>query len=101
MRKDPKDEIRVAILHRQLLEFSYHGRWRKAEPHVLGISKNVLQVLCYQTDGQSSSGRLPHWRRFDVHEIVDLRVLLEVFMGAREPSGTHDATFDLIIEMVH
>ncbi len=82
--------IRQAITEKHLIEFQYHGHHRVAEPHVYGRNNGVLQLLVYQVRGQSSSGRLPDWRRVDLHEISGLRLLNERFPGKRpNPSGEH------------
>lgn len=82
--------IKTAIAEKRLLEFYYHGLHRVAEPHVLGINGGIKQLLAYQVRGQSSSGGLPEWRRFDLPEISGLSILDETFPGRRPtPSGKH------------
>ena len=49
------------------------------EPHDLGIAGGVEQLLAYQIGGESRSGSPPEWRRFDVRDIGDLRILEETF----------------------
>lgn len=95
-----EDDIRTAIRRHQVITFVYHGRWRKAEPHVLGFSNGVRQVLCFQLDGETSSGRLPHWRRFDVEAISEIRLVRELFAGPRADVHSHRSTFDIILEVV-
>ncbi|XQE67910.1 hypothetical protein ACOAPY_04835 [Pseudomonas sp. P3C3] len=95
-----EDLIIQAINQKKLIEFAYQGKSRTAEPHVLGVTNRIVQVLCYQIGGHSSRGDLPDWRRFDLHEIVGLRVLDTSFLGQRPyPSGRH-SSFDHRIAVV-
>jgi hypothetical protein len=92
--------ITQAINQKKFIQFIYQGRLRVAEPHVLGVTNSIKQVLCYQTGGHSSRGNLPDWRRFDLHEIVNLTVLDATFPGQRPyPSGRH-SSFDRRIAIV-
>ncbi|MCV5751998.1 hypothetical protein OFN51_24555, partial [Escherichia coli] len=64
-----ESEIRRAIQNKLVIEFTYSNRLRVVEPHVLGVCNGNVQVLAYQIGGQSSSGGLPEWRRFDLFRI--------------------------------
>lgn len=84
--------LKAAIANKQLVEFSYSGHQRIAEPHVLGISGGALQFLGYQVGGSSSSGGIPEWRRFDLSKISNLKPLQQAFAGKRPfPSGKHSS----------
>lgn len=90
------DLIRTAIMNKNVIEFSYHGHHRIAEPHVFGIHKGRKQLLVYQTGGQSSSGRVQGRRRVNVDEITSARITPESFVGQRPyPSG--ELSFDTIL----
>ncbi len=92
--------IRAAIVNKQLLSFSYHGLLRIAEPHVYGVQSGKYQLLCFQVRGQSSSGRLPDWRRIDLSQIQNIQTLDEHFPGHRPyPSGKH-SSFDQRLAIV-
>ncbi|MEI6775641.1 MAG: hypothetical protein WCK70_01945 [Chloroflexales bacterium] len=92
--------IRAAIANKQLLSFSYHGLLRIVEPHVYGVQSGKYQLLCFQVRGQSSSGRLPDWRRIDLSQAQNLRILDEYFPGRRPyPSGKH-SSFDQQLAIV-
>ena len=81
-----------AIADKNLIEFWYGDHQRIAEPHVLGVSSGVTQLLGYQLGGTSSSGGIPEWRRFDLHKISELSVLSNTFPGRRPfPSGRHSS----------
>ncbi len=92
--------IRSAIANRTVLEFTYHGLHRVAEPHVYGLINGKAQMLTYQLRGESSSGGLPQWRRVELSEVADLHALEETFEGPRPyPSGQH-SSFDTIFAVV-
>ena len=83
--------IEEAILKKRLVEFTYSNHRREVEPHILGVSNGVLQLLGYQVGGSSSSGKpLPEWRRFDLNKITQLTISERTFLGPRPyPSGKH------------
>ncbi|WP_440026630.1 WYL domain-containing protein [Chromobacterium amazonense] len=84
--------IEQAINNRQIIEFNYSGLQRTVEPHVLGISNGVLQLLGYQIAGGSNTGVVPDWRRFDLSGISSLTTTNYRFPGPRPcPSGKHSA----------
>jgi addiction module HigA family antidote len=81
--------LREAIRHRHLVQFTYQGALRIAEPHDYGVSRGHIRLLVFQIRGRSQ-GRLPGWRMIDVAEIEDLTVLDEAFRGSRgEPGKMH------------
>jgi predicted DNA-binding transcriptional regulator YafY len=83
--------IERAILSKAVVSFTYNNNQRIVEPHVLGVSGGVVQLLGFQIGGTSSSGgALPEWRRFDLNRIARLTVTPSVFPGQRPtPSGRH------------
>ncbi len=94
------ETLKSAIANKQLVEFTYSGHQRIAEPHVLGISGSSLQFLGYQVGGSSSSGGLPEWRRFDLNKMSGLKARQESFPGKRPtPSGKHGA-WDRVLAIV-
>jgi hypothetical protein len=73
-------ELRAAIKERNVVEFSYRGRTRIAHPHAIFIAGTGTHCLdAVQVGGQSSSGHLPGWRRFDLNAIDGVTVLSESF----------------------
>jgi hypothetical protein len=81
-----------AIVGKNLVEFWYSGHQRIAEPHILGVSGGVTQLLVYQIGGTSSSGGIPEWRRFELDKMSQQKVLPQLFPGRRPfPSGKHSA----------
>lgn len=93
------ESLRAAIEARRLVTFTYKGLARVAEPHTVGVFRGNRQLLAYQTGGQSSSSRLPEWRRFAVDTIRDLRVIDETF-GPRSGHTDAHASWDWIIAFV-
>lgn len=75
--------VRTAIRTRHLIQFHYRGCWRIAEPHGFGLKDGAVQLLIYQTGGESRSGRLPNWRRVFLHSVRGLRVVRRTFAGPR------------------
>lgn len=87
-----QQKIEQAIRSKSIVEFTYRGNRRIVEPHVLGVIGGILQVLGYQTDGSSSSGGIPEWRRFELSRISKLSVTRDSFPGRRPfPSGRHSS----------
>ena len=93
--------IRNSISNRNLIEFSYHGYPRVAEPHVYGIKNGKRQILVYQVGGLTSSGKVPDWRRINLDEIVGLKVAAnQTFAGPRDNKSTDYDDWDTIIAAV-
>ncbi len=82
--------ILTAIHERRLLRFSYHDKDRIVEPQDYGIQKGIVNLFTYQAGGESSSSRLPDWRKFAVLSMSKLKLLDETFAGSRlVPSQKH------------
>jgi hypothetical protein len=86
-----------AIAQHQLLGFRYGGFHRIVEPYLLGVYKTKVQLLCYQIGGESSSGKIPEWRRMNVEEITELQPLNGSFMGTRPTKGLSKSPFDRLL----
>lgn len=94
------DTIRESIKTKHIVEFTYDGRQRIAEPHVLGIINGEVGLLIYQTGGQSSSGGLPNWRLVKIDKIIDYNIINETFPGKRSTPTSQHTDFDTILELV-
>src|SRR3972149_7359095 len=82
--------ILSALSSRNIIGFTYDGRVRVCEVHVLGMANGVKQILCYQLSGGSKRGKIPNWRRFDLGSLHDLEVREQTHDGKRPiPSGAH------------
>jgi hypothetical protein len=92
--------IRTAIANRNVIEFTYQGHQRIAEPYVYGVHNDRKQILVYQIGGDSASSGLPNWRRINVDEISTIQITQRNFYGQRSfPSGEH-SSFDEILAVV-
>jgi len=85
-----QETLSRAIALRKRVELRYGEHRRSGEPHVLGVCNGVLQLLLYQDGGESRSGSLPQWRRFNVSDIEDLVVTSQSFEPGRQgATGRH------------
>lgn len=92
--------IRQAIREKRIVEFRLHGLQRIGEPHIYGVHNGIPQLLIYQTAGETKSSALPGWRRANLPEIVDLRILDRCFpVGQQAPTARHSG-WDQILEEV-
>jgi predicted DNA-binding transcriptional regulator YafY len=89
--------ILTAIHERRLLRFRYHDKERIVEPQDYGIQKGTANLFTYQVARESSSSRLPDWRKFAVLRMSSVELVDETFPGSRSvPSQRHqewDALF--------
>ncbi|MEO9295624.1 MAG: hypothetical protein ABI347_08505 [Nitrososphaera sp.] len=91
--------IRAAIENKELVEFTYKGFQRVAEPHVYGIHKGKRQLLVYQVGGNTSSGSIPDWRRVILDDISNFKALAGTrFSGPRPMPETYE--WDTVITAV-
>ena len=92
--------VRNAIANKDIIEFTYQGYLRIAEPHIYGIHNGKRQLLVYQIGGGSSSGRIPDWRRMDLNGISGFKLTGEKFAGSRPNPTGEQATFDTVIAAI-
>jgi hypothetical protein len=85
--------LRFAIQHRHLIQFTYQGAQRIAEPHDYGVSGGRIRLLAFQVRGRSKSP-LPGWRMFELARMEHVVVLDEPFRGSRERSGQSHTQWD-------
>jgi hypothetical protein len=92
--------ILTAILERRLLRFTYHDKERIVEPQDYGIQKGVVNLFTYQTAGESSSSRLPDWRKFAVLSMSSVELLNEAFPGSRSVPSQRHQEWDVLFARV-
>jgi hypothetical protein len=92
--------IRGAIARRELIEFSYKGYPRIAEPHVYGIKDGKRQILIFQVGGLASSGKIQDWRRVDLEDISGLKVAGGQFVARKEGRTPDHDKWDTVIASV-
>jgi hypothetical protein len=75
--------VRATLEHR-VLRFTYKGRPREVEPHLVGTHEAGEPLLvAYQTGGESTSGELPGWRTFTTAEVESVEIGEAAFPGPR------------------
>lgn len=93
------DQIREAVLGRNLLSFRYDGENRLVEPHALGLTgKGNLSMRGYQPAG--GTHRELGWKLFTVTKIEDLTVLPLTFEHARPGYALNDKQLPQLIAQV-
>ncbi|UKP01422.1 hypothetical protein [Nostoc sp. UHCC 0870] len=92
--------VKQAIMQKRLIEFYYQGLHRIAEPHILGLKDEVIQVLVYQVMGKSSSMKLPDWRRMNVDDMSGLQMLDETFSYKHSSLYDCHSSWDKILAIV-
>lgn len=88
------NQLLLAVTERRIISFRYGGYVRIGEPHVLGEYRGSVQLLFYQTGGQSASNKLPEWRRFNVDGISSLRLEEQHFPTGRSSPGAQHSKWD-------
>lgn len=92
--------IRGAIARKELIEFSYKGYPRVAEPHAYGIKDGKRQILIFQVGGLTSSGKIQDWRRINLEDISGLKVVGGQFAARREGRTSDHDKWDTVIASV-
>ena len=83
-----------AIANRHVLSFSYKGRTRTVEPHLLGYDGDGdLTLSAWQLSGGSGVG----WRDFHVSKASGLSTTGQTFSGSRQGYNRWDETIDRVI----
>jgi hypothetical protein len=93
--------IRNAISNKDIIEFTYRGFLRIAEPHVYGVKGGKRQILVYQIGGLTSSGSIPDWRRINLDDVIGIRVPgNQKFAGPRDNKSSDYDDWDTVIAAV-
>jgi predicted DNA-binding transcriptional regulator YafY len=92
--------ILTAIHEKRLLRFTYHGKERIVEPQDYGIQKGTANLFTYQIAGESSSSRLPDWRKFAVLSMSGLELLDNTFPGSRSVPSQKHQEWDILFARV-
>lgn len=90
----------TAIHERRLLRFTYLDKIRIVEPHDYGIQKGIVNLFAYQIAGESSSSRLPDWRKFAVPRLSGLELLEKSFPGSRSVPSQRHQEWDVLFARV-
>jgi hypothetical protein len=97
------EQLRFAIAHKRLIQFSYAGAQRVAEPYDYGVQNGVVKLLVYQRLA-SETGTLRHgakgWRLLDVSKIAECSVLDQDFKGSRGAQHQRHRAWDVVYARV-
>jgi len=89
-----REVICKAIAARALLSFTYAGKQRRVEPHILGHAKDGELTLCaWQLQGGSGVG----FRDFHVQKASNFVASDETFPEARPGYNPNDTTLATVI----
>jgi len=74
------DLLAEALARRRPVRARYRGTERLLCPHLLGHKNGRAKVLCYQSGGATSQGRLPKepsqcWRSLFVDDLEDAKIV--------------------------
>lgn len=89
-----------AIDEKRLIQLTYKGGSRIAEPHDYGVQKGIARLLIYQVRGYSRSRKPSGWRLLDVEGIQHLELLDERFPGSRVDGDEHHQQWDQLFARV-
>ena len=93
--------IRLAIAQKRLIEVTYKGRVRVAEPHDYGRQGGRDRLLVYQISDRGESGAAAvGWRLLDIAQIEALTVLDRPFPGSRGSSHRVHKAWDEVYARV-
>ena len=83
-----------AIARKRILTFTYRGRPRRVEPHLLGYyHSGDLTLSAWQLSGGSGQG----WRDFHVSKLSDIAIAEATFARARPGYNPNDKTIRRIV----
>jgi len=96
------ERLRFAIAHRRLVELSYHGTRRVAEPHDYGVQDGTAKLFIYQLRETSRPPRKVEkgWRLLILSTIDACQVLEATFAGSRGESYPQHQAWDCIYARV-
>lgn len=97
-------QLRFAIANTRLIEFSYHGIRRVAEPHDYGIQNGTIKLLVYQrTRAGGSDPRddsVQGWRLLEVDKMTECSVVEATFSGSRGAAHHRHHAWDVVYARV-
>ena len=93
--------LRFAIANKRLIEFTYDGALRVAEPHDYGLRDGSVKVLAFQRkkSGQQTDDARG-WRSLEVSKIEGCVVLEDMFRGTRGQAAQHHQEWDVLYARV-
>jgi hypothetical protein len=96
------EQIRFAIGHKRLVQISYSGRVRVAEPHDYGVKNGTEKLLVYQLRVLAAANPKDFrvWRLLDLSKIEGCTVLDDTFKGSRRDSYRDHQNWDIVYARV-
>lgn len=100
--RDLDEKLRFAIANKRLVQFTYQGALRVAEPHDYGVLKGATRLFVYQLRGASTTrGKgVVGWKLLFVSKIAECVVLEESFPGSRGASHHRHYEWDVLYARV-
>jgi hypothetical protein len=90
-----------AIANKRLIQFTYNGAVRIAEPHDYGVRDGSPKVLAYQRWKAGEHGQaMRGWRWLDTSKIEQCVVLDDTFAGTRADADQHHHRWDALYARV-
>jgi hypothetical protein len=100
MSASTRELIKQAMNQKRLIEFYYQELRRIAEPHIIGLNNELVQVLVYQIRGESNSMKLPDWRRMNLDDMSRVQILDETFFNKPlSPSDSHSSWDEILFTL--
>jgi hypothetical protein len=95
-------QFRLAIEEKRLIQLSYGGKLRVAEPHDYGVFKGETRLFVYQVRGASKTqGRQGRgWRLLYVDKVAGCIVIDETFPGSRADAHKQHLDWDVVYARV-
>jgi len=96
------DRLRYAIENKHLIEVSYHGSMRIAEPHDFGVYKGIERVLVFQLRDSvhAQAHHATGWRLLETSDIEECLVLEKNFPGSRGQLHHSHLVWDIVYARV-
>jgi hypothetical protein len=89
-------QIRFAIAQKRVIQVSYNGRLRTAEPHDYGMKNGSPKLLIYQLTGETRGAKtsVHGWKLLEVSRIDACIVSDDTFPGSRRQRFQRHMTWD-------
>jgi hypothetical protein len=96
------EQLKAAIEGKRLIQVTYHGTARIAEPHDYGVQHGTTKLLVFQLrEAEGGVGRGARgWRLLDVSKIERWIALDETFRGSRGQAHRHHLAWDIVYARV-
>lgn len=95
-------DLKDAIRERRLIEFTYDGLPRVAQPATLGVSTTGKESLrACLVGGLSRRNSLPCWELYTVGKMVDLHITDQIFVAFDEEGYTRNDSAFVVVAAEH